>query len=68
MGRSAVGQGSLSPDAAYFLAKVFADRGANEEAQKIVKAACESKDGFVYRKEGEGLLAELDKKLPPPKK
>ncbi|MBA4189669.1 MAG: hypothetical protein C0467_16920 [Planctomycetaceae bacterium] len=68
MGRSAVGLGSLSPDAAYFLAKVFADRGASEEAQKIVKAACESKDGFVYRKEAEELLAELNKKLPPPKK
>jgi len=68
MARTAIGVGSLTPDAAYFLAKILADRGATEDAQKIVKAATESKDGFVYRKDAEALLAELDKKVPPPKK
>ena len=58
----------LTADAAYFVAKILADRGANEDAQKIIKVACESKGAFVYRKDGEALLAELDKKLPPPKK
>jgi Tfp pilus assembly protein PilF len=66
--KSAFGLGQLGPDGAYFLAKVLADRGAVENAHKIIKAACESKDGFVYRKDGEALLAELEKKLPPPKK
>ncbi len=66
--RATLGVGPLTPDAAYFIAKILADRGANDEAQKIVKLASESKDGFVYRKEAEELLAELDKKLPPPKK
>jgi tetratricopeptide (TPR) repeat protein len=66
--RSAIGLGPLSLDGAYFLGRVFADRGSNEEAHRVVKAACDSKDGFVYRKEAEALLAELDKKLPPPKK
>src|SRR5262249_9027806 len=49
--RSVAGLGSISPDAAYFLAKILSDRGATEDAQKIAKAACESKDTFVYRKE-----------------
>jgi tetratricopeptide (TPR) repeat protein len=66
--RSAAGLGSITADGAYFLAKILADRGATEDAHKIVKAACESKDAFVYRKDGESLLAELDKKVMPPKK
>jgi Tfp pilus assembly protein PilF len=68
VGRSALGLEALTPDGAYFVAKILADRGANEDAHKIVKAACDSKGAFVYRKDGEALLAELDKKLPPPKK
>jgi Tfp pilus assembly protein PilF len=66
--RSAAGLGALSPDEAYFLSVILADRGATEDAHKIVKAACESKNAFVYRKEAETLRAELEKKLPPPKK
>jgi hypothetical protein len=68
MARSAIGLGTLTPDAAYFIAKILADRGHAEDALKITKAACESKDGFVYRKDAEALVAELEKKLPPPKK
>jgi tetratricopeptide (TPR) repeat protein len=61
--------GALSPDAAYFVARVLADRGATDDAQKILRAAAESKDGFVYRKDATDLLADLDKKNPPaPKK
>jgi tetratricopeptide (TPR) repeat protein len=66
--RSVEGLGAASPDAAYFIAKVLAERQATDEAHRIVKSACESKDGFVYRKEAEALLAELDKKVTPPKK
>jgi hypothetical protein len=68
VGRSAVGMEGFTPDAAYFVAQILADRGASEDAQKIVKAACESKGAFVYRKDAEALLAELDKKVTPPKK
>ena len=64
--RTALGFGAINPDGAYFLARVFVE-ATPEEAQKLVKAACESKDGFVYRKDAEGLLAELDKKFPPKK-
>jgi tetratricopeptide (TPR) repeat protein len=66
--RSAAALGALSPDGAYFVARVRADRGAAEEALKLLKAACESKDGFVHRKDAEALFAELEKKAPPPKK
>lgn len=65
--RTVAGSGSVSPDAAYFVARVLADRGAADEAQKILRAASESKDGFVYRKDAEELLADLDKKNPPKK-
>jgi len=64
----ALGQQQLSLDGAYFIAKVLADRSSNELAQKVLKAALEKKDWFLHRTEAEGLLAELDKKLPPPKK
>lgn len=67
LARSVFGLGTLTPDGAYFVARILADRGANEDARKVIKAACESKDAFVYRKEGEALLADLDKKLPPKK-
>jgi predicted Zn-dependent protease len=67
--QTAATAGAINADGAYFVAKIFADRGNIEDAHKIIKAACESKEGFVYRKVGEALLAELDKKVPmPPKK
>jgi tetratricopeptide (TPR) repeat protein len=66
--RSVVGLGQLGLDGAFFYAKILADRGANEDAHKVLKVACENKDWFVYRKDAEALFAELDKKVPPPKK
>jgi tetratricopeptide (TPR) repeat protein len=66
--KAALGLGVRSPDAAYFVAKILAARGNVEDAHKAAKVACQSKDGFVYRKEAEALVAELEKKLPPPKK
>lgn len=70
VGRSAFGLGAVTPDGAYFMGLILADRGAGEDAQKILRAAVESKDTFCYRKEAEALLADLDKKFPPvpPKK
>src|SRR5262249_12514668 len=56
------------PDAAYFVARILADRGQIEDAHKVAKAAVENKSGAAYRKEAEALVAELEKKLPPPKK
>jgi Tfp pilus assembly protein PilF len=66
--REAVGLGALPSDAAYFVAVILADRGQNEDAHRVLKAALEDKGGSAYRKEAEALLTELEKKLPPPKK
>lgn len=66
--REAISLGALPPDAAYFVARILADRGQIEDAHKVAKAAVENKAGAAYRKEAEALLAELEKKLPPPKK
>jgi tetratricopeptide (TPR) repeat protein len=63
----ALGQ-QLTLDEAYYVAKVLADRGSNETAHKVVKAALEKKDWFLHRADADALLADLDKKIPPPKK
>lgn len=66
--RSALELGPMTLDGTYFFAKVLSAGDAIEEAHRAVKLACEGKGAFVYRKEAEALLAELEKKLPPPKK
>jgi Tfp pilus assembly protein PilF len=62
--QTAAALGPLTPDAAYFLARVLTDKGAVEDAHKLLKAAADSKQASVYRKDADALLAELDKKLP----
>jgi Tfp pilus assembly protein PilF len=66
--REAVALGPLLPDGAYFVAVILADRGQYEDAYRVVKASLENTAGSAYRKEAETLRAELEKKLPPPKK
>jgi tetratricopeptide (TPR) repeat protein len=56
--------GVPSRDAAYFLARVLADKGRFEDAQKALKAAESAKGGFVYRSDAQALLAEVEKKVP----
>jgi Flp pilus assembly protein TadD len=56
--------GPLTPDAAYFLARLLADQGKVEDAHKLLKAAADSKQASVYRKDADALLAEVEKKLP----
>lgn len=65
--RTVFALGQLSLDGAYFVGRVLADRGATEEAQKVLRAAADKKEWFLYRKDAETLLAELDKKSPPKK-
>jgi tetratricopeptide (TPR) repeat protein len=60
--------GVPSRDAAYFLARVLADKGRFEDAHKALKAAESAKGGYVYRDAAQALMAEVEKKLPPPKK
>jgi tetratricopeptide (TPR) repeat protein len=56
--------GVPSRDAAYFLARVLADKGRFEDAHKVLKAAESAKGGFVYRAEAQALMAEVEKKIP----
>ena len=56
--------GVPSRDAAYFLARVLADKGRFEDAPKALKAAESAKGGYVYRTEAQALLSEVEKKVP----
>jgi tetratricopeptide (TPR) repeat protein len=56
--------GVPSRDAAYFLARVLADRGRYEDAHRALTAAEQARGGFVYRTDAQALLAEVEKKVP----
>ena len=56
--------GQMTLDGAYFLSRVFVEKGQTGDAQKVLKAAVGAQGAFVYSKDAEGLLAELEKKLP----
>jgi tetratricopeptide (TPR) repeat protein len=57
--------GQLSLDAAYYVAKILADRAENEQqAYNVIKAACDKKEWFLHRDEAAALLRDLEKKVP----
>ena len=62
--QNAIGLGPVTPDAAYFLARLMVDKMLFEDAQKLLKASIGSPEASVYRKDAEALLAEVEKKLP----
>jgi tetratricopeptide (TPR) repeat protein len=53
-----------SRDAAYFVAKVLADKGKFEAAFIALKAADQARGVYVYRADAQKLLAEVEKKVP----
>jgi tetratricopeptide (TPR) repeat protein len=57
--RSALGLSLLSPDGAYFLARVLQARGASDEARSLLQAALRNKSPMFYRKEAENLAEKL---------
>jgi tetratricopeptide (TPR) repeat protein len=65
---TAASLGSLTPDSAYFLARVLNQKERIEEAHKVLKDALASQAAFVYRSDAQALFNDLDKKVPPPKK
>ncbi|HUR54271.1 MAG TPA: tetratricopeptide repeat protein [Gemmataceae bacterium] len=65
---TAASLGSLTPDSAYFLARVLTQKERIEEAHKVLKDALASQGAFVYRADAQALFNDLDKKVPPPKK
>jgi tetratricopeptide (TPR) repeat protein len=58
----------VSPDVAYYLARLLIDRGKPEPARRLLESALASQDLFVNRKEAEAHLAKLPKPPanPPP--
>lgn len=57
--------GAFGPDIAYFIARVLDAQGKSADAQKLLKEAVAQTTPFVYRKDAEGLLADLDRRNPP---
>ena len=57
----ALGSRNLSIEAAYYIAKIQADRGKNEEAKKLLKFVTESKQPFIYTKAAQALFNRLDR-------
>ncbi len=58
---AAISGGQFSPDTAYYMAQVLADRGRTEQAQQWVQAALKSTSPFLMRAEAEELLKQLKK-------
>ena len=61
---TAASHGSLSPDAAYFLARVFHQKEQFEDAQKLLKDALAAQGAFVFRGDAQALLNEVEKRVP----
>jgi Tfp pilus assembly protein PilF len=59
--------GAFGADTAFFIAKLLEARNQPAEAQRLLREAVAQTGPFVYRKDAEGLLAELDKRFPPKK-
>lgn len=54
--------GSLSPDSAYYVAKVLVDRGRNDDAAKLLDGALKTPIPFVQREASQKLLNEINAK------
>lgn len=61
LGQLISGGTAISPDAAYYVAKVLKEKGKPTEARKILEQALKSTTVFANRTEAEKFLAELPK-------
>ena len=62
--QTAARSGQLSADGAYYFASVLEQQNKIDDAQKLLKAALDSKGAFVFRKEANALLTRLEKRKP----
>jgi len=60
LGRVAASR-NITPDSAYYIARVTADKGNKDEAKKILEMALNSKGLFANRKAAEAMLKELSR-------
>ncbi len=59
--RQAVSGVRTTPDIAYYLARVLADKGRNDDARKLLQSATGLPGAFAHRKDAEALLKSLPK-------
>ena len=64
---TAASLGQLTPDSAYFLARVLNQKERFEDAHKVLKEALAAQAAFVYRADAQALFNDLEKRLPPKK-
>jgi Tfp pilus assembly protein PilF len=57
--RTAASSGTVSPDTAYYLARIEIDRDRKTEARVILESAVKSTGLFLFRKEADDLLDQL---------
>ena len=57
--RTAADSGTVSPDAAYFWARINIDHDRKAEAKRILERALNTPRLFMFRKEAEDLMAQL---------
>jgi tetratricopeptide (TPR) repeat protein len=59
--RQLVGGGRITPDVAYYLACVLAEKGKKDDARKLLQSATGLSGAFAHRKDAEALLQTLGK-------
>ena len=59
-----VQMGNVSPDTAYYIARVAVDRGRVDDAKRILEGTLKGNARFSQRAEAEALLAQLSKTAP----
>jgi tetratricopeptide (TPR) repeat protein len=59
--RQAVSGVRTTPDIAYYLARVLADKGRNDDARKLLQSATGLPGAFAHRKDADDLLKSLPK-------
>jgi tetratricopeptide (TPR) repeat protein len=59
--RVAIAGGRTTPDIAYFLARVLADKGQTDDARKLLQSATNSAGAFAHRDDARALLKSLTK-------
>jgi hypothetical protein len=57
-----INSGQVSPDAAYYVAQIFADQGRDADAIQILQQALANPQPFANRMNAANLLADLRKK------
>jgi tetratricopeptide (TPR) repeat protein len=57
--RQAVSGARTTPDIAYYLARVLADKGHNDDARKLLQSATGLTGAFAHRKDADALLKSL---------